>query len=93
MGTIAPYTHVDGSVSLAADDGLWGVYVSGMDEWHAEASQEAAEQHAHALNAIYVGREDKHEHDPRMWATPDLWPFTREQHAVAVVKASGEVQP
>lgn len=62
----------------AADPPSWGVYVKGVDEWIAAPSQEAAEAHAHALNAKWIARSDRSENDPRLWAIPDLWPFTSE---------------
>lgn len=80
------HTHVDGSFSHPdADPPLWGVYVRGMDEWHAAASWHDAMNRSNALNVSIASRAPR-EHDPHIWSIPDLWPFSGDDHAVELKK-------
>lgn len=80
------HTHVDGSFSYPdAEPPLWGVYVRGMDEWHAAASWSDAMKRANGLNAAIASREPR-ENDPHVWSIPDLWPFNGEDHAADLAK-------
>lgn len=77
-------TYADGSTGHATNADPWGVYIRGMDEWHACASQQEAEEYAHQLNAHWIGRDRRSEFDPWMWAVPDLWPYGHQNHAAAL---------
>lgn len=80
------YTHVDGSFSYPdAEPALWGVYVRGMDEWHAAQSWHDAMKDANTLNGAIAIREPR-ENDPFVWSVPDLWPFSGDDHAADLSK-------
>lgn len=73
------HTHVDGSYSKE-NPTLWGVFFRGIDEWKAVASQKEAMDHANLVNAKFAEHMPR-EFDPHLWAIPDLWPFSAEDHA------------
>lgn len=76
------HQHADGSrrQHTASELELWGVYLRGADEWHAAKSMWDAVKMAHITNADFFATEPS-PNDPWFWATPDVWPFTPEEHA------------
>lgn len=81
------YTHADGAVTDfdKRDPALWGVYVRGQDEWFAAASREGAEEYAQTLNRE-VCAVLKNRLSPTLWAVPDYWPWSAEDHAAEIQK-------
>jgi len=84
------HTHADGSESHNADRSLWGIYTRGMDEWVAAKSRRDAEAWALKLNQVMIAQAKYDEHDPWMWAIPDLWPGSAEDHAAQLDRQDRE---
>lgn len=81
------YTHADGAVTDfdKREPALWGVYVRGQDEWFPATDREGAEQYAHSINTE-VCKLIKNRLSPNLWAVPDFWPWSVEDHAAELEK-------
>ena len=79
------HTHADGSQTEYITPELWGVYVRGQDEWRAYESRKDAEVAAQAINDKICSL-TKNLHSPHVWAIPDLWPWSAEDHASELAK-------
>lgn len=85
------YTHADGAVTDfdKREPSLWGVYIRGQDEWLAAPSRYDAEQDAQYLNGNVCSM-SKTRMSPVLWAVPDLWPWSDEDHAAELKKRAAE---
>mgnify|MGYP000423308533 FL=1 len=78
-----PQSPAAGEIAAPSGSGLFGVYYSGSDEYHAAISEDSANKAAAEFNEWFKNQ-PKTENTPSMKATAVPWPFNATSHAASL---------